>query len=780
MPSEREASIIRFFASDGTTIVGTGFLVSKTTVLTCAHVISAALDTDEDIPISPAKKVLLDFPLVAPNHKLAAHVCLWQLPQPNGGDIAVLQLESDPPNGTKVARLVSTDDDLWKHDCEAFVFPDGHDDGVWVLGKLRRHQAMGWVQIDGEQWYRVQQGFSGGAVWDEQLGGVVGMVVAAETDPGIRSAYMIPTHVLVKVWPQLERVAIPSCPYRGLFAFREQDAPYFFGRESFSQQLIDAVYSRPLVAVVGVSGSGKSSVVFAGLVPRLRKQEGWLIIVFRPLNRPFHSLAAALMPFLEPHKSETDRLIEINKLARYLQQGEIALQDVLEGIAQQHPGERILLVVDQFEELYTLCLVQEMRQQFLDELLKAISPHRGQPPLNLNLVLTLRADFMGQALTYRPFADALQYADLKLGPMDMHELQAAIEEPAKKLHVGIEEQLTTRILKEISLKPEHLPLLEFALTLLWAKQKDSKLTHAAYTAIGGAEKALTDHAEEVYVALDEQKRLQAQWVFVQLVRPGEGTEDTRRLATRSDIGDENWEIVIHLSSERLVVTRTDESAGEETVEIIHEALIQGWQSLREWIDENREFRTWQERLRAALRQWEGSGKDNGALLRGALLVEATMWLAQHREAISPAEQAYIEASQQLETHETQYLRGLLEESERGRLEAERQRTIAEQQQQEAERQRQVALARSLAAQAVLYSQYDLDNNLIERSILLAIESLRRFPSPEADQSLREGGVRLCHRIGTLEHEGMVLSIAFSPDGKLWQPRAMTRVPYYGK
>ncbi len=783
MLAEREACIARFFATDGITAIGAGFLVSETTVLTCAHVISAVLDIDENASTAPAEKVLLDFPLVAPNRRLAAHVCLWQPPQPNGGgDIAVLLLDDHPPAGIKVTRLVHTSEDLWGHDFRAFGFPGGHPDGVWASGKLRGRRATGWVQIEDikESGYRVQPGFSGGAIWDEQLDGVVGMVVAADTDPTIKAAYMIPTHVLIKAWPQLEQEAIPACPYRGLSAFREKDAPYFFGRKALTQRLVDAIARKPLVAVIGSSGSGKSSVVFAGLIPRLRDRGNWLFAPFRPGNRPFYSLAAALISLLEPQMSETDRLVEVNKQARYLQQGNLSLQDILDTILQKSPGMRLLLIADQFEELYTLCEEPEVRQRFLDELLAALQTASNQNTLSLNLLLTLRADFVGQAISYRPFADALQYADLKLGPMNAQELHDVITEPARKLHVKIEDGLTERILKEVSQEPGHLPLLEFALTLLWAKQKDGKLTHAAYTEISGVEKALADHAEEVYNAFTEQQQLQARRIFIQLVRPGEGTEDTRRLATRADIGEHNRGLVMRLSSARLIVTGRDTTTGEETVEVIHEALIQGWQRLRDWIEESREFRTWQERLRAALRQWESKGRDNGALLRGALLVEASEWLKQRPEAISSQEQMFVEASQQQEMQEAQYLRGLLEESEQGRQEAERQRLIAEQQsqeaerqqriaeqqRQEAERQRQVALARGLAAQAVLYSQYDQPPRLIERSILLAIESLRRYPSPEADQALRERGALLRRRVGTLGHEGGVRAVAFSPDGKV--------------
>src|SRR6266568_1869599 len=269
MPTEHEASIIRFFTTEGL-VVGTGFLVSEDTVLTCAHVVAAALwmPEGECPPDKPAAEIRLDFPLVAPNSVRTAHVLDWHPIQPNGGgDIAVLRLDDRPPEGIKMARLVATQEDLWGHDFRAYGFPDYHDKGVWASGKLRAREATGWVQIEdviGTS-FRVQPGFSGGAVWDEQLDGVAGMVVSSEKDVTNRAAYIIPTDVLVKAWPPLGQQTIPSCPYRGLSAFREEDEQYFFGREAFTQQLVDAARRKPLLAVVGASGSGKSSVVFAGL-----------------------------------------------------------------------------------------------------------------------------------------------------------------------------------------------------------------------------------------------------------------------------------------------------------------------------------------------------------------------------------------------------------------------------------------------------------------------------------------------------------------------------------
>ncbi len=253
--------------------------------------------------------------------------------------------------------------------------------------------------------------------------------------------------------------AIYACPYRGLFAFREEDAEFFFGREAFTNKLVAAVRKKPLVAVIGRSGSGKSSVVFAGLIPQLGQEGGYLIADFSPKNRPFYRLAEALISLLEPQMSKTERMVETQTLAEALQQGKLTLQKVVEGILQENPSaQRLLLVVDQFEELYTLCQVSEERQHFLDQLLEMVgAAHQKRMP-NFTLVITLRDDFLGQALSYRPFVDALQHSDLKLGPMNRQELQAAIEKPADKLKVKVEECVTERILDAFIEEPGNLGL----------------------------------------------------------------------------------------------------------------------------------------------------------------------------------------------------------------------------------------------------------------------------------------------------------------------------------
>jgi hypothetical protein len=660
-----QPAIVRIYQATGK-VIGAGFLVSEKHALTCAHVVNAALGKQMTASEPPAGTVSLDFPQVAPGEKLTARVIHWipaslpnaAAPTDGGTDIAVLELESPLPASAQPVRLV-TGASLQGHEFRVFGFPEGQPAGVWTDGIVQGEQANGRVQIEvvRQTAYKIEPGFSGSPVWDEKLDGAIGMTVAIDSmtvaagtnpakRPEVRAAFIIPTGLLAKAWPQLGQPAIPPCPYRGLFAFREEDARFFFGRETFASQLVEAVRTKPLVAVIGPSGSGKSSVVFAGLIPQLRSQNTWLIEDFRPGDRPFRHLAAKLVPLLEPQMSETDRLVEVNKLAVSLKGGDLALRDVVRRILEKNAGTRLLLVADQFEELYTLCKEESERQQFLNRLLEALN---GEA--NFRLALTLRADFLEYALSYRPFADALQNADVKLGPMNRQELRDAIEQPAQLLKVRIEEGLTERILDDVQESPGNLPLLEFALTQLWEKQRDGKLIHDAYEEIGGVEKALAGYAEEEYGKLSEADKQRAQRVFIQLVRPGEGTEDTRRTATRAEVGEDNWDLVTRLATSRLVVTARDESAGEETVEVVHEALIREWGTLRRWVSDNREFRTWQERLKARMREWKDAGADDGALLRGAPLAVAENWHRQRLDELSPDERVFIQKSLALRDRE---------------------------------------------------------------------------------------------------------------------------------
>ncbi|AFY55093.1 WD40 repeat-containing protein [Rivularia sp. PCC 7116] len=442
---------------------------------------------------------------------------------------------------------------------------------------------------------------------------------------------------------------IPPCPYRGLFAFREEDADLFFGREQFSYDLLKAVKSKTFVAVVGASGTGKSSVVFAGLIPRLRQDDStdWLTISFRPGNKPFEALAIALLPlclsidFLQHNTTtpEHDRHLLQQELTARLEYESQALQKIVEEFAKQNPNNRLLLIADQFEELYTLCPESEI-QLFLDVLLAAVSLAPA-----FTLVITFRADFYGHALSYRPFSDALQGAVLNLAPMNQAELHSAIEKPATKMKVKLEYGLPNRLIDDVWGELGNLPLLEFALTQLWQRHHNGQLIHEAYTEIGCVEGALAEYGEQIYARLSQEDRERARRIFIQLVHLSEGTQATRRLATRSEVN--NWDLVTHLASARLLVTNRNDSTSQETVEIVHEALIRSWGRLEHWIQIDSEFRRWQEQLRAAIYQWEKSGEDKGALLRGVPLAIAKDWQQKRSEELSVKEKDFIQRSQLL-------------------------------------------------------------------------------------------------------------------------------------
>jgi len=437
---------------------------------------------------------------------------------------------------------------------------------------------------------------------------------------------------------------VGKCPYRGLAAFQEADAPFYFGRETFVSSLEQAIRSKKLMAViVGSSGSGKSSALLAGLLPRLRKSGGYQFVIFRPGSQPFYALAGAILPLLEPGLSKIDLLAETRKLAERFARGEVGLAQVVDRIRADSPETRqLLLVVDQFEELYTLCPEVKLQRAFIDELLAIVEAARTLRDASSAILLTLRADFMGQALAHRPFADALQEASLLMGPMTRQELRMAVEKPAEMQGAAFEPGLVERILDDVGEKPGNLPLLEFTLTQLWERQTDGWLTHADYDAMDCLEGALSAYADQVYADLDAHEQERAHRALVQLVQPGEGTEDTRRIATREELGDDSWSLIQRLADRRLVVTGRDAS-GHEIAEVVHEALILKWGRFQAWMDADRAFRLWEERLRGNLRQWQQSGQDEGALLHGAPLTEAEAWLKWRPQDLSEIESEYIQA-----------------------------------------------------------------------------------------------------------------------------------------
>jgi WD40 repeat protein len=762
MASALETGIVRVYRADGR-VVGGGFLVGSDAVFTCAHVVARALGWSEDEHPPADAAVRLDFPLVAPGEMVAARVTVWEAPRPdNTGDIAGLSVTEALPAGANATRLV-TADDLWSHRFRTFGFPPGHDQGVWVSGRLRGRDAAGWVQMEGvtATGYRVEPGFSGGPVWDDELDGVVGMAVAAEARPEVRAAYLIPTSTLVDAWPGIADQARPPCPYRGLFAFREQDAALFFGREEPSGQLLGEMTRRALVAVVGPSGSGKSSLVFAGTVPRLRQRQGWVVAAMRPAQAmsPLAALAAALLPALEPEMSQTQRLRELSRLEAVLAEGRL-LQVVDRALAQTG-DERLLLVIDQFEELYTL--EPEVTRQFLDVIVNAASAQPERRTRPLTMVVTLRADFLGQALQHAGLAKALQDSTLVIGQMTRDQLRQAIVGPLSG-GMRFEAGLVERILDDVGEEPGNLPLLEFALTLLWDRQEHRTLTHAGYETLGGVDGAIARYAEQVYLEdLSTADREAARRLLVQLVEPGPAISQVRRVARRTELDATRWQLAQRLATTRLLVTGRD-PAGLETVELVHEALIPGWARLREWVDADHEFRVWQERLRDNVKAWQDSGRDTGALLRGGPLAEAERWLKQRPDDLGPAEQHYITVSRTFQGRSLRRLRALSGGLALLLVAALIIGVLAIRESQQADTQNRLATSRYLVSQAEKLEQTQAD-----LALLLSVAAFQIDTTQETAEALvvRLASDRRDAQGLLVGHTNPVLAVAFNPaDGRM--------------
>jgi formylglycine-generating enzyme required for sulfatase activity len=400
------------------------------------------------------------------------------------------------------------------------------------------------------------------------------------------------------------------CPYRGLEVFREEDAPFFFGREAFTEKLCETVSAQSLIAVVGSSGSGKSSVVRAGLIPRLRRPDGpvWEMVTLVPGKQPLEALAGALLPLLEPEMTEPDRLAEMNKQADYLRTGQVRLHQVIKRMVEKQTGtDRLLLVVDQWEELYTYAKNKEAEKvnaRFVDQLLAATE---SAP---LTVVLTLRADFYGEALAHRGLSDRLQGAQVNLGPMTRDELEHVITAPAEKVGLSFDTGLVDRLLDDVGEEPGNLPLLEFALKGLWKARKENRLLYEVYKDMGGVKRAIARLAETVYAKLDPAEKKAAEQVFTKLVRPGDETGDTRLRTGLGEFNVAGQALIRKLAGPevRLLITGQDATTGEKSVDVAHEALIREWDRLRGWVNKVRKQLNDRRLLLDMAEKWRDRGR----------------------------------------------------------------------------------------------------------------------------------------------------------------------------
>lgn len=470
------------------------------------------------------------------------------------------------------------------------------------------------------------------------------------------------------------------CPYKGLSNYEEADADLFVGRERLTARLMERVMElasteppseRRALAVVGASGSGKSSLVRAGLVPALRwdkRSADWDIHILTPTAHPLESLAMSLT---EGNGSVAPTAKLMDDLARDPR----SLHLYARRNIRTTKGSRLLLIVDQFEELFTLCRSDEERLSFIENVLTAASARDG-PTL---LVITLRADFYAHCAVYPQLREMLSHQQEYIGAMSDEELRRAIEEPARRGRWEFEPGLVDLLMREVGHEPGALPLLSHALLETWQRRRGRTMTLSGYMSSGGVRGAIAETAESVFAdQFTTEQRAIARRIFLRLTELGDetATGDTRRRATFNELilkpeeTDLTQAVIKALADARLITT------SENSAEVAHEALIREWHTLRGWLEDNREGLRLHRHITEAAQEWLTRGRDSGVLYRGARLAQAKEWADSHPDELNAIESEFIKSS------------SAFEEREANEREAQRQRELqAAQDLAEAERRR---------------------------------------------------------------------------------------------
>jgi WD40 repeat protein/DNA-binding SARP family transcriptional activator len=567
-------------------------------------------------------------------------------------------------------------------------------------------------------------------------------------------------------------------PYKGLRAFEEADAGDFFGRGNLVDEIVtrlrgDGPRGR-LVLVVGGSGTGKSSVVRAGLLPRVRRGDipgshGWFVTAMLPGSSPFKELAESLRRVA---------VADPSGLADRLAEDEAGVDRVLRCLV---PGDgQLLLVVDQLEELFTLASDQDQRA-FLNGLMHAVSA----PDSRLRLVATLRADFYDRPLAFQPLGTVVSDATVTTTAMLPADLEAAIVEPAERVGGRVERSLVAELVSAVVDEPAALPALQYTLYELAERSSTKRLELTAYRELGGVGGAIASRAERLYSSLDDGELVAVRRMFERLVVVGTEGEPTRRRAARTELSglgaDRNVEAVIdQWTQARLLTLDRDPRTRVPTVELAHEALLREWPRLRSWIEEDREAILALGRLREAARTWVELGRDPGSLYRGARL-EITLDNAGFGNADLPEpEREFLEASKDARDLERQEEAHAIARQARANRRLRWQRAaiavalvvaliggfIALDQRRQAEQERRVATARELAAAAVASIPDDS-----ERSMLLALAAIEETRS-HGEEALPEA-IEALHRAVTASRS--LLSVPDVGGGLDWSPDGATFV-----
>ena len=591
--------------------------------------------------------------------------------------------------------------------------------------------------------------------------------------------------------------ALGLCPYKGLNYFDEADADLFMGREALTAKLVNRVLSltsngqsneNRFLGIVGASGSGKSSLVRAGLVPALRWNQAstnWQIHILTPTAYPLESLAASLT-LEDPSVTATTRLVE--DLARDLR----TLQIFAKRKLGSKNGPHLLLVVDQFEELFALCRSEDERASFIGNLLTASSETDGP----FILVITLRADFYAHCASYPQLREALAQHQEYIGAMNDEELKRAIEEPAQRGRWEFEPGLIDLLLHDVGHEPGALPLLSHALLETWQRRRGRKMTLSGYASSGGVRGAITETAETVFTdQFTHEQQAIARRIFLRLAELSDetSTADTRRRATFNELilkpeeAATTHAVLKALADARLITT------SEDSAEVAHEALIREWPTLRSWLEDNRESLRLHRQLTEAAQEWLMMAHEPDMLYRGARLAQAREWASSHDAEMNALESEFLQAS--IESSE----RELAEKEAQRQRELVAAKELAETQRQAASRlqirNRVITAVGSIAfilaflagmfgmqsnrnaqqaeanfANAEAQRLAALANNLLQQGgnteliALLSLRSMKTQYTPQGDAAL-VGAAGLDYPLQVFTAADRINSIDYSPDGR---------------
>ena len=443
-------------------------------------------------------------------------------------------------------------------------------------------------------------------------------------------------------------------PYLGLQYFDENDAGRFFGREQLTARIANRLHDTRFLAIIGASGSGKSSVVRAGVIPALRRGEPladgslppttgnrWDYRIFTPTSHPLEALAAAL-------QRDAETVASIAALQQELAQEPRALGLAARRLIVQGGGQNLLLVIDQFEEAFSLSHNPDENRAFFDNLLEATDAHDPQP---VTVVLVLRADFYAQLAQHDRLRERVSQNQEFIGAMSRDELFEAIVKPAALGNWKIQEGMVELMLDDVGDEPGALPLLSHALLETWKRRRGRTLTLSGYTESGGVRGAIAKTAESVFQQrLTPEQRPIARMIFIRLAELGDDSLDTRRRAAFSELITRATDeptinaVLKILTDARLVVTEVVPPTETKVVEVAHEALIREWPTLRQWLDQDRQGLILHRQLTDDVNEWIRLDRDSGALYRGARLKQTLDWAVDNESGLSLQEQEFLDLS----------------------------------------------------------------------------------------------------------------------------------------